>query len=141
MEENPDIFVGFKFLCDYYSTPLSDPKHEKYWEYADDNKLLVLCHTWKSPYDGVAEAEKVLEKYHNLILIAGHSFHSDWDKAVELVKKYPNLYLELTAVLDDRGPLDMFVKEIGRKNSIWNRPAMVFNTPWNRSGTFSGDDR
>jgi predicted TIM-barrel fold metal-dependent hydrolase len=128
MEENPDIFVGFKFLCDYYSTPLSDPKHEKYWEYADDNKLLVLCHTWKSPYDGVAEAEKVLEKYHNLILIAGHSFHSDWDKAVELVKKYPNLYLELTAVLDDRGPLDMFVKEIGSEKILFGTDLPWFST-------------
>ena len=25
MEEYPNVFVGFKFLCDYYAVPLSDP--------------------------------------------------------------------------------------------------------------------
>ena len=128
MKENPDIFVGFKFLCDYYSTPFSDSKHNRYWEYADDNKLLVLCHTWESSYNGYQEADKILNKYHNLIFIAGHSFHGNWDKAVELAKKYPNLYLELTAVLDDRGPLDMFIKEIGSERILFGTDLPWFST-------------
>jgi predicted TIM-barrel fold metal-dependent hydrolase len=129
MEEYPNVFVGFKFLCDYYAVPLSDPVHDKYWEYANDNHLLVLSHTWGgSRYNGCEEAEKILNKYTDLVLIAGHSFHGEWDRAVELVKKYPNLYLELTAVLDDRGPLDMFVKEIGSERILFGTDLPWFST-------------
>ena len=104
VEENPDLHVGFKFLCDYYNIPLSDERHQPFFEYADKNRLHVLSHTWGgSRFNGPEEAEKVLEKYHNLVLIAGHSFFGDWDKAVALVKRYPNLYLEFTAVHQFRG--------------------------------------
>lgn len=129
VRENPDVFIGFKFLCDYYGVPLSDSRHDKYWEYANDNSLLVLAHTWGgSNHNGCKEAEKVLSKYPDLVFIAGHSFHGEWDKAVELTKKYPNLYLELTAVLDDRGPLDMFVQEIGSERILFGTDLPWFST-------------
>jgi predicted TIM-barrel fold metal-dependent hydrolase len=118
--------VGFKFLCDYYGVALSDKRHLPYWEYANDNRLLVLCHTWgQSPFDGPEEAEKILSKYPDLVLIAGHSFHGQWDKAVELASRYPNLYLELTAVLDDRGALELFVEKLGSERILFG-----VDLPW-----------
>jgi len=129
IRENTDVFIGFKFLCDYYGIPLSDPMHDKYWEYADNNQLLVLSHTWGgSKFNGYQEADKILSKYSNLTFIAGHSFHGDWDKAIELVKKYPNIYLELTAVLDDRGPLDLFIEEIGSERILFGTDLPWFST-------------
>jgi hypothetical protein len=129
MKTHPDVFIGFKFLCDYYAIPLSDPIHDIYWEYANNNQLLVLAHTWGgSRFDGYEEAEKILKKYKDLVFIAGHSFNGKWDKAVELVKKYPNIYLELTAVLDDRGPLDMFVKEVGSEKILFGTDLPWFST-------------
>lgn len=128
VERNPDIFVGFKFLCDYYGLPLSHPMHKPYWEYANKNHLLVLSHTWDSSLDGPEEAEKILKRYPNLIFIAGHSFHGRWHKAVELVNAYPNLYLELTAVLDDRGVLDYFINEIGSDRILFGTDLPWFST-------------
>jgi hypothetical protein len=46
IDENPDLHVGFKFLCDYYKVPLSDERHKPFFEYADKNRLQVLSHTW-----------------------------------------------------------------------------------------------
>lgn len=129
VEKYPDVFVGFKFLADYYKVPLTDKRHQPYWEYADKKGLFVLVHTWGgSIYDGPKEAEKILERYHNLIFIAGHSFHGDWEGAVELAGRYPNLYLELTAVLDDRGALDYFVEKLGSERILFGTDLPWFAT-------------
>lgn len=128
ISENPQMYVGFKFLCDYYSVKLSDNVHAPYFEYADRHGLFILSHTWKGIYNGPDEAEKILEKYRNLVFIAGHSFHDDWDSAVRLANKYPNLYLELTAVVDDRGTIEKFVNEIGSNRILFGTDLPWFST-------------
>ncbi len=121
-----DVYVGFKFLSDYFAVPLSDPRNRPAWEYADQHKLLVLCHTWGgSPYDGPAEVRRMAERYPNLRLLMGHSCHGEWDEAIKLARDLPNVYLELTAVFDDRGILEKFVRGVGSER-------MLFGTdlPW-----------
>ena len=129
MEDHRDVFVGFKFHPDTYGVPLSDPRHEPYWRYADERGLLVLSHTWgHSDKDGPEEVEKVLREYRNLVLVAGHSFHDEWERGPELVKRYPNLYLELTAVLDNRGALDMIVERCGSERILFGTDLPWFST-------------
>jgi predicted TIM-barrel fold metal-dependent hydrolase len=129
VEDNPDVFVGFKFHGDSYQVPLSDPRHQPYWEYADHHRLLVLSHTWgRSPNDGPDEVEKILRKYPNLVFIAGHGFHDEWQRAPALARAYPHLYLELTAVLDNRGQLDMFVREAGSRKILFGTDLPWFST-------------
>lgn len=126
LDEHPDVFVGIKFLCDYHLVPMTDPRHAAAWELADQRKLLVLAHTWGgSEYDGPTVVRQILNKYTNLNLLMGHSCHGDWDKAVQLTREFPNVYLELTAVLDDRGIVEKFVEEAGADR-------MLFGTdlPW-----------
>jgi len=134
MAENPELFVGFKFHPDTYGVPLSDPRHEPYWRYADERGLLVLSHTWgRSDQDGPEEVEKVLREYHHLVLIAGHSFHDDWERGPELVHRYSNLYLELTAVLDNRGALDLLVEKCGSQQILFGTDLPWFST-WHGIG-------
>ncbi|MFL7808207.1 MAG: amidohydrolase family protein, partial [Anaerolineae bacterium] len=58
-------------------------------------------------------------------LLLGHSCHGEWDQAVALAHDFPNIYLELTALFDDRGVLEKFVDEAGSDR-------MLFGTdlPW-----------
>ena len=128
MNENPDLYVGLKFLCDYYAVKLSDPVHAPYFQYADDHRLLVLSHTWATPIDGADEGEKILKRYPNLTFIAGHSFHGEWDRAVELANRYPNVYLELTAVADDRGVIEKFTREAGSDRILFGTDLPWFAT-------------
>ncbi len=126
MDKYRDIFVGFKLLADYHRVPISEGVYNEAWEYAQEKKLIVLLHTWGwSMYDGPSVIEKVAEKYPDVKILMGHSCHGNWNKAIELVKRFPNLYLELCAVLDDRGVLEKFVEEVGSKR-------IVFGTdfPW-----------
>ena len=128
MEENRDIFVGFKFHGDFHGTPLTDPRYEPYWEYANENGLLVLCHTWgKSDKDGPDVVAQVLGKYPELVLVGAHGFHGEWHRAPEIANGFPNYCFELTAVIDDRGPLDMFLQKAERGSE-----QVLFGTdlPW-----------
>lgn len=78
-------YVGFKLLPSYHKFPLSDEKYRNVFEFANENKLIILTHTWGgSIYDGENEVEKILKKYKNLILISGHSLHGNLKKQLNL---------------------------------------------------------
>ena len=125
-EEHSDVFVGFKFLADYHGIPISDERYRPAWEYADRRGLLILSHTWgDSPRDGHAIVRQMAERYGRVKFLLGHSCHGAWDEAVRLANDFPNIYLELTALFDDRGILEKFVDEAGSER-------MLFGTdlPW-----------
>ena len=68
---------------------------------------------------------QVAARYPHVKLLLGHSCHGEWDAAIDLARSFENLYLELTAVFDDRGILEKFVREAGSER-------MLFGTdlPW-----------
>jgi len=114
------IYVGFKLLASYHGYPLTDKRYEPAWKTADDMKLPVLLHTWGgSPLDGSVPIRKVAEKYHNARILLGHSCHGEWDKAIRLVKDFPNIYLEMCAVLDERGAMETMVDNLGSGRLIF----------------------
>ncbi|OGV69940.1 MAG: hypothetical protein A3K19_02140 [Lentisphaerae bacterium RIFOXYB12_FULL_65_16] len=124
----PDVFVGFKFLADYHRVALTDARVRKVWEFANERKLLVLMHTWGgSAYNGPGQVAEIAAKYPQVTLLMGHSCHGEWDKAAELAKKFSNVYLELTAVLDDRGVLEMFVRKAGSEKILFGTDSPWFN--------------
>jgi len=65
------------------------------------------------------------ENYPRVKLLLGHSCHGDWDAAVRLAHDFPNVYLELTAVFDDRGVLEKFVREVGSDRLLFGT-----DLPW-----------
>jgi uncharacterized protein len=122
----PDVYVGFKFLSDYHKLPLTDAGYAPAWEVANARELLVLAHTWGgSPYDGEDVVREVATRYPTVKFLLGHSCHGEWDAAIALANDFPNIYLELTAVFDDRGVIEAFVEGAGSDR-------MLFGTdlPW-----------
>jgi hypothetical protein len=125
-EANRDAFVGFKFLSDYHRIAITDERYAPALEYADRHRLLVLMHTWGgSQYNGSTHVLRLAERYTRVNFLLGHSCHGDWDAVVQLTRDFPNLYLELTAIFDDRGVLEKFAAEAGSER-------MLFGTdlPW-----------
>lgn len=122
----PEVYVGLKFLSDYHKVALTDPRYKPAWAFADERELLVLAHTWGgSAYDGEHIVREVASRYPNVKLLLGHSCHGAWDAAIDLARDFPNVYLELTAVFDDRGVIERFVEGVGSDR-------MLFGTdlPW-----------
>lgn len=122
----PDVYVGFKFLADYHGIALSDDRYRPAWQYADDHELLVLAHTWGgSPFDGPGVVREMAQAYPRAKLLLGHSCHGEWDAAVQLAQDFANIYLELTAVFDDRGVLEKLVCEAGSDRLLFGT-----DLPW-----------
>lgn len=110
-EQHGDVYLGFKLHADCHGVPVTADVYIPAWELADRQRLMVLMHTWGgSPLDGPEPVRKIAERYPNVQLICGHSFHGDWDAAARIARDHPNLYLELTAVPDDRGVLEGFME-------------------------------
>lgn len=129
LQANRDAYVGCKFLCDYHQVPLEHPSLAPYWEFLNENRLLALCHTWGGSHcNGVNNVREVAERYPNVRIIMGHSCHSAWTEAIRLAQDFPNVYLELTAVLDDRGILERFVREAGSNRILFGTDLPWFST-------------
>ncbi|MCM8833336.1 MAG: amidohydrolase family protein [Candidatus Omnitrophica bacterium] len=127
-EKYNDVFVGFKLLPDYHKVPLSDRRYKNIFDFADEKGIIILSHTWGgSIYNGPIEVEKILKKYKKIKLILGHSLHSAWDKTIEIIKNYENAYLELCAVMDERGVLEKIVSEIGSDKILFGTDFPWFN--------------
>lgn len=123
-----DVWVGLKMLSDYHKKPLTDPGYKTSWEFANKRKLLVLLHTWgKSKMNGPENVEEMAKKYPDCKIIMGHSCHGEWDKAIRLVNKYKNVYFDLCAVLDERGPLEKFIEGAGSKKMVFGTDMPEFS--------------
>lgn len=124
--EAKDVYVGIKMLASYHQKPITDNGYKKAWEFANKRRLLVLLHTWgNNNFNGPEQVEEVAKKYPDCKIFMGHSIHGDWDKAVELVNKFDNVYYELTAVLDERGPLEKFIEKSGSEKILFGT-----DMPW-----------
>ncbi|MCX6994054.1 MAG: amidohydrolase family protein [Kiritimatiellaeota bacterium] len=119
-ENYPDVYVGLKFLADYHRIPLTDSRCRTAWEYADRKGLLVLLHTWGgSIYDGPEQVRECAKKYPGARILMGHSCYGEWDKGIALAKDFPNVYLELTAILFVRGIVEQFVAGAGSEKVLF----------------------
>ncbi len=121
-----DAYVGFKFLADYHRVPITDSRYAAAWEKADADGLLVLLHTWGgSAYDGPDHVAACAARYPRARILMGHSCHGAWQRAAELARDCPNVYAELTAVLDDRGAVEVLLAGAGSQKIVFGT-----DTPW-----------
>lgn len=121
-----DVFVGFKFLADYHRVPISDARCVPAWEKADAEGRPVLLHTWGgSAFDGPDQVRRCAERWPNARILMGHSCHGSWREAGELAAEFPNVYCELTAVLDDRGAVEILLECAGSEKIVFGT-----DTPW-----------
>ena len=88
--------VGFKLLCGYWKVPVTDPRFEPMWEYADRHRLPVLMHSWSGEMDSPAMARGIVSRHRDLSLLLGHSGGGDDGRAEAeaMAVEFPNVFLE-----------------------------------------------
>ena len=93
-------FVGFKFWPDYHLAPVTSPKYAPALDYAEEYELLVLVHTFgESPFDAPGLLAQVAERYPRAKFLMGHSGYGEWERSVAVARDLPNVYLDLTSVV------------------------------------------
>ena len=129
VDENPDVYVGFKLLGDYNRFPVDDEIHDPYYAYLNENKKLLLLHTWGgSGYDGIENVENIARRFPEIRIVCGHSFFSRQKEGAERLKKYPNVYFELTAIPIVRGYLEDIVNAAGSERVLFGTDLPWFST-------------
>lgn len=93
-------FVGLKFWPDYHLVPVNSPKYAPSLEFADAHRLLVLVHTFgESPFDAPALLAEAAQRYPGARFLMGHSGYGEWETSVAIARDLPNVYLDLTSVV------------------------------------------
>jgi len=123
-------YVGFKLLPDYHKTALTSKKYENALNYANQNGLLVMSHTWGQAMDGYSYSNmdmvsEIILKYPKLKFIMGHSAQGECDKAIEVAARFPNAYLELTDTYRLNGIIEKMCKVAGSHKVLFGT-----DLPW-----------
>ena len=139
-DANREYYFGFKFHGDWDKTKLTDAAYRPFFEFINANRLPALLHTWgKSEFNGVAEVAKIAELYRDATFICGHCFHDDWINGARMIKAHPNLFCELTAVMDDRGAIEMLCGEVGSDRILFGTDLPWFDTHHGIGAVLSAD--
>ena len=139
-EKNREYYFGFKFHCDSHRTPLTDSAYAPFLEYMDANKLPALLHTWgRSENNGVEVVRKTAERYPNAVFICGHAFHGDWKNGAETARDCPNMFPELTAVMDNCGAIELLCDIVGSDRILFGTDLPWFDTHHGIGAVLSAD--
>ena len=133
-------FAGIKLLPSYHWVPVSDPRYRIVWEYADKHRLPVLCHTWGDRYDAPRFFRDIVAQYPNMRLIIGHSGGGgvqDRLDAEELVRQYPNVYLDSCAIFCCPRPWQEAIREFGNTRFLFGSDAGGHNEAYELGNVLS----
>lgn len=117
--KQPDV-LGFKFHPESHMYPVGGKHYQAAWERANEDKLLVLSHTWgETGFCGAKEMRQIAEQYPDVRLLLGHSCYGAWDEAIALAADFPNVYLELTAAYHVYGLIEKMCEGAGSEKVLF----------------------
>jgi predicted TIM-barrel fold metal-dependent hydrolase len=115
-------FHAIKFHCGTHGYPADGEQYQPALEFANANELAVLIH------GRVTEA--MLQRYPRARFISAHV--GGWDgrgtnDAVQLARRYPNLYLDLAASTVTNGVIEKLVAEAGADRIVHGSDAPLMD--------------
>jgi len=112
-------FIGLKPYYCFNKYDLLGEKYNKWFEYGDRNKLIMLVH---SGLPGIAgKVEELSQRYRNMSFLLAHSGMS-YEIArenIKVIKKRENVYLEITYTALTNGVIEYMVEEVGADRVIF----------------------
>ena len=108
-------FKGIKMHPVYFNLPLTDELSLRVIEEAERLNVPVMAHS----YDGGVEVSKVAELFPNLTIIMYHMGGVKWKEGIERVKKYDNVYAEISSSVTDRGMVEKAVEVLGYERVLF----------------------
>ena len=130
MEKHIDdpAYIGIKIHPSQCYTDASDERFRACWEYAREHKLPIMSHTWdlsqtnfKQKYAHPTAFVKYLEEYPDVPFIMGHSGgrFNGIRHAVEIGKRYPQVYFDLAGDLQIAQLVEYLVNNIGDRRIFY----------------------
>ncbi|WP_353124841.1 amidohydrolase family protein [Parapedobacter pyrenivorans] len=110
-------FIGMKPYL-HYGIPYHDPSYDVWWKYGNEHQLYGLLHSTRPD---LQEVETLAPKYPNVrwvIAHAGSNFKMA-DMAIAAMKKYPNIYAEITLTPVQLGIIEHLVEGAGEDRIMY----------------------
>jgi predicted TIM-barrel fold metal-dependent hydrolase len=126
------FFVGFKTLCDYWRIPITDPRFEPMFDYANRHRLPILHHTWGGTYDSPGLFTDLAPKYPDAQFILGHSGGgNDGRREAEvLAAANPNVWLEWCGSFCSTIPWEESFTRVSPAKMLFGTDGMLHNPVW-----------
>ena len=126
------FFVGFKLLCDYWRVPLTDPRFETVWEYAHQQRLPILMHTWEGVNNRPSLLKDIVKQFSDAIFLLGHcgGGESGRQEAEELAIANPNVYLEWCGSFCCLKPFEETLRRVSHQQVVFGTDAACHSPAW-----------
>jgi len=114
--------AGIKIHPFWHMCYPGDHKYEKFWDFVCENGIPVLTHTWNPNVANKGEKfadpflfEDILNKWNGLKLIFAHAGGRGeyLYKVIDLMEKYPDLYVDFAGDIFEPGLLETYVGRVG----------------------------
>lgn len=126
-------FIGIKIYPPSHRHPIDGEGYEPIWKHANKFGIPVLTHTWDAtpqdsyPYDAASIFAQpklvgnVKKRYPQLKIIMAHggSHYNGHLQAIEVVKKYENVYVDTSGDTITFGLIEWFVNNIGTRKILY----------------------
>jgi predicted TIM-barrel fold metal-dependent hydrolase len=111
-------FLGLK-PYPQYGIAYDDPRYDVWWQFGSERGLYCLLHPVKGYIPD--EFESICSRYPDLIVLAAHvgGSYQYADYAIELAKKYPNFYAEITYTPVCGGIIDYLAQGCGPDRVVY----------------------
>ena len=108
-------FKGIKLHPFYFSIPMTCELTYKVLSVAEQLKVPVMIHS----YDGGVEVSKIAHDFPNLTIVMYHMGGVKWKEGVDRVKKFDNVYVEVSSSIADVGMIEYAVKTLGSERVLF----------------------
>ena len=116
---------GFRGMKPYFprmGVPYNDPRYEPWWEYGNAHHLAALMHPSENFKEEMLD---LAARFPNVSFLLAHSGWT-WRQAhlhVELARKFPNCFLEITFTSVLNGSIEYMVRELGSERIVYGSDA------------------
>ena len=117
---------GFKAIKVYQvGTPYDDPLYDPVWAFAADRRAPVLAHTWGGQVTGLDAAA---QKNPGVAFLAAHTGSGfAYQPYIEMARRLPNFYLDLTYSREHTNMIEHIVEEVGAEQIVWGSDVPTFS--------------
>lgn len=110
-------FIGMK-PYHFFGVEYHDKRYDTWWEYGNKNQFYALIHHSASD---LREVDALAGKYPAVRWVVAHtgSNYRTADMAIEMMKKYPNVFAEITYTSVTGGIIERMVSEVGDSRVVY----------------------
>ena len=126
--------IGIKIHPSWHVCYPADKKYKRFWAIAEERQIPVLTHTWNPNVANKAQKfsdpfnfEEIIKRHPELKLILAHAGGRGeyLYKVIDLLEKYPNVYVDFAGDIFEPGLIEAYIERIGSKKIFFGT-----DMPW-----------